>query len=110
MLPAEMYVIRPATPDDDEGLRWLAEIDSSTPVREPVLIAEVDGRITAALSLADDRAIANPFKPTAQLVAFLRMRAGALRTVEAAPSLRDRLQAAVRPRSKASRAGASLAA
>jgi hypothetical protein len=55
--------------------------------------AELHGELVAAVSLADNRAIADPFSPTAHLVATMRVRAQGLHAVEHMPSLRDRLLA-----------------
>lgn len=74
----DALVIRPAYPDDATPLERLARLDSQRPFgRGPALVAERDGRILAALSTADGRAIADPFAPTADLVALLRLRAAA---------------------------------
>jgi hypothetical protein len=74
----DALVIRPAYPDDEAALARVARLDSQRPLRRgSVLLAEQDGRILAALSVADGRAIADPFAPTADLVALLRLRAAA---------------------------------
>lgn len=74
----DALVIRPAYPDDATPLERLARLDSQRPLgRGAALVAERDGRILAALSVADGRAIADPFAPTADLVALLRLRAAA---------------------------------
>ena len=61
-------VIRVATRFDDAELRRLAALDSARPLDGDVIVAQSDGRIDAALSLHDGRAIADPFRPTAGLV------------------------------------------
>ena len=71
--------IRMATPDDELELRRLAQLDSASIPAGVLLLAERDGRLQAALSLADGAAIADPFEPTAELLDLLRMRAGRLR-------------------------------
>ncbi|MCW3003479.1 MAG: hypothetical protein JWQ20_2777 [Conexibacter sp.] len=71
----DAVVIRPAYPDDATALERLAALDSSRPLRGPVLIAERDGRPMAALDVHNGRAVADPFAPTADLVALLRMHA-----------------------------------
>jgi hypothetical protein len=71
----DALVIRPAYPDDHATLARLAALDSRRPLAGPALVAERDGRILAALSPADGRAIADPFAPTADLVALLRLHA-----------------------------------
>ena len=67
--------IRPAYADDDVAVRRLAILDSAEIPAGPLLLAEVDGELRAALSLGDGTAIADPFAPTAELVALLRVRA-----------------------------------
>ena len=96
MFSATAYTIRLATLDDDPELRRLAEIDSLEPLGSgPVLVGELDGTPQVALSLADGRAIANPFLATAHLLALVRMRAGALGAYERTPSLSERIRAAL---------------
>jgi hypothetical protein len=67
-------VIRAARGSDGDALENLAMMDSQRPLDGDVLLAEQDGLIVAALS--GDRAIADPFRPTADLLALLRVRAG----------------------------------
>jgi hypothetical protein len=81
-----------ATDDDTEALRHLAELDSQGPLGGRVMIGELDGAPAAALSLDTGRAIADPFRPTAHLVASIRTRAAGVVAVERKPSLRDRLR------------------
>ncbi|MEA2380600.1 MAG: hypothetical protein QOH72_571 [Solirubrobacteraceae bacterium] len=95
MYAANTYVIRLATADDDLTLRRLAQLDSKPPLQGAVLLGEVRGAPVAALGLTDDRVIADPFVPTANLLAALRMRAKGVRAVERTPALRERLLAAV---------------
>jgi len=96
MFSATTYIIRIATAEDEAALGRLADIDSQDPLTAgPYLLGEVDGRPQAALSLTDGRVVANPFVPTAQLLAHLRMRAGALGADERMPSLPARLRAAL---------------
>jgi hypothetical protein len=65
--------------DADAGaLRTLAELDSRPIPAGPVLVAELDGRLQAALGLKAGEAIANPFRHTAHLVELLRVRAAQL--------------------------------
>ena len=75
-LPAmDALVIRPAYPDDAAALERLATLDSRRPLHGRVLVAERDGRVLAALAVADGRTIADPFSPTADLVALLQLHA-----------------------------------
>jgi hypothetical protein len=67
--------LRFASPTDQGALARLAELDSSTPPVEPVLLAEVDGQLRAVLALIGGGVIADPFYPTAGLIDLLRARA-----------------------------------
>ena len=84
MTERSVIALRPAAPDEDADLRRLAELDSASPLRTPALVALVDGEPVAAVSLADGRAVADPFRPTADVVALLRERAAGLRHAQAA--------------------------
>jgi hypothetical protein len=91
MFAANSYVIRHVA-----GAERLAELDSQRPLSGPALVGDIDGRPAAAISLEDGRVVADPFQPTANLVALLRMRARGLHAQSRTPALRDRLRAAVR--------------
>jgi hypothetical protein len=67
--------IRYARPDDALALLDLADVDSSHAPHGVVLVAEVGGRLWAALSLADGHAIADPFRPSGELSFLLAERA-----------------------------------
>ena len=70
--------IRPAYADDDAALARLAALDSADAVpARPLLMAEVDGELRAALSLSDAVVIADPFSPTLDLIELLRTHAAA---------------------------------
>ena len=68
--------IRELAGGDAESLRVLAERDTARAPRGDVVGAERDGRLLAAISLADGTVVADPVHPTADLVALLRVRAG----------------------------------
>jgi hypothetical protein len=72
-------VIRPDRPGDQRGLVRLAQLDSARVPAAPLLLAEVNGELRAALSLSDNAVIADPFHRTASLLALLSMRAEQLR-------------------------------
>ena len=108
MLAANTYNLRLATQDDAAALRRLAELDSSAPLAGRVLIGEIAGSPAAALSLDDDRVLADPFRRTDHLLACLRIRAGAIRAHEATPSLSQRMRAALRPRAAWEATGSSI--
>jgi hypothetical protein len=74
--PAETLTIRLAVSTDAAALRRLAQLDSAPPPEPvPMLVAEVGGELRAALPVAGGPAIADPFRPTAELVAILAERA-----------------------------------
>ena len=70
--------IRMATAGDRSSLERLAELDSTDTPTGETLIAELRERAVAALSLDDGTAIADPFVPTGDIVALLRLRAAQL--------------------------------
>jgi hypothetical protein len=93
-------VIRIATPADHEELSHLAALDSARVVRGTVLVAQSDGRIRAAYSVEEDRAIADPFVPTAGLFELLHARSARLhgdRPASIRPRRPRRRLAAARP-------------
>jgi hypothetical protein len=63
-------------------------VDSSRAPRGVVLLAEVQGELWAAVSVDDGHAVADPFRPTGEIVALLEARAGQLRHVERHRTLR----------------------
>lgn len=87
-LSQERVVVRHATAADDSALARLAALDSAQAPRGPSLIAEVDGRPFAALPMGSGRPIADPFEPTAELVALLEVRAAQLRAADETPRRR----------------------
>jgi hypothetical protein len=68
-------IIGLGTAADERALAHLAALDSAEELRGPVLTARVDGKMRAAVSLLERRAIADPFAPTAALVELLTLRA-----------------------------------
>ncbi|HEX6458178.1 MAG TPA: hypothetical protein VF032_04605 [Thermoleophilaceae bacterium] len=81
--------IRRAHPEEPGVLR-VAALDSSRVPVAPLLVAEVDGHVRAAVSLEDGRTIADPFYATLDLVALLKAHAAATR--RPAPRLLKRLR------------------
>ncbi len=72
------FTVRFAETDDDASLRRLAGLDCQRPLVGQTLVAEVDGELWAAVSIEDRRAVADPFRHTAALVAVLQQRAASL--------------------------------
>ena len=71
----DTVTIRRAGSQDGVALKLLAMLDSTPPLHGPILVAESGGLVLAAISLEDGRVAADPFFPTADLVALLRARA-----------------------------------
>jgi hypothetical protein len=105
MYPANEYEIRLATEADAVTLHRLAALDGQKPFAGPALIAERDGVAIAAISLFDERVVADPFEPTLRAAQLLRMRLNALRAYSKTPSLTKRLHAAMSPFVEAQAAG-----
>jgi hypothetical protein len=76
--PVTRVTLRYSSAADRESLRALAQLDSSGPPSGTTLVAEVDGRLRAALPLDGSRAIADPFHRGLDLVELLRLRAAQL--------------------------------
>jgi hypothetical protein len=74
MTDLRTIAIRPTGADDDAVLATIAGLDSSRPLQRPAIVAVVDGRPVAAASLTDGRVVADPFTPTADVVALLDRR------------------------------------
>lgn len=71
----ERITIRLLGGEDGPCLLKLAQRDSSTPPVSPVLAAEVDGRLLAAVSLLDGREVADPCRRTQDALGLVRARA-----------------------------------
>jgi hypothetical protein len=88
--PRERLVLRRAAPQDAAALVRLAQLDGAPRPSDAMLVAELDDQIVAAVPFDGGRAIADPFRPTAELVELLRTRTGLL--AAAAPARAGRLQ------------------
>jgi hypothetical protein len=86
--------IRTAEATDGFAVRRLAVLDSSDPPTCDVLLAEVGDELWAALSLDTGAAVADPFRPSGDLVELLRFQADRIRAGEHA----ERTLARLRPR------------
>ncbi|HEX4717247.1 MAG TPA: hypothetical protein VH300_01860 [Thermoleophilaceae bacterium] len=73
--PTAVIALRLAWPDESDELAELAALDSQRPLRGHALIALVDGKLVAAISLLDGRVIADPLAPTGEAQALLETRA-----------------------------------
>ena len=86
--------IRIATNQDAEATGDLVERNCDRPLYGQVLIGELDGVVSAAMSLSDGRVIADNSRRTGHLVATLRARAVSIWAYSATPSTSERLLAA----------------
>jgi hypothetical protein len=68
-------ILRVARPDDAPAVRRLAQLDSSRPPSGRVLLAVVGSEPVAALGVESGSVVADPFRPTAGVVAMLRQAA-----------------------------------
>ena len=88
--------VRRSASGDDSALARLAALDSGSPPRGPALIAEAGSRMLAALPLGAGRPIADPFEPTAELVALLELRRTQIESADSTSPRRSRLRSALR--------------
>jgi hypothetical protein len=97
--------VRHAAASDLSELARLAALDSASPPRGPALVAEADSRMLAALPLGSGRPIADPFEPTAEIVALLELRAEQLRESDGERrGFGERVRSFLRPRPHQARA------
>ncbi len=97
MYPANSHVIRLAGDADESALERLAQLDSARPLEHPIMVAEIHGRVAAAIDLDERRTIADPFQRTARLRAQLQARAAGIDALARTPDVADRLRAALAP-------------
>jgi hypothetical protein len=71
-------VIRSARPDDVPALRRLMQLARVHVFCAPALVAETGGSVSAAISLANGRIIADPSRQTSHVMRLLRTRRDAL--------------------------------
>jgi hypothetical protein len=97
--------VRRAVAGDRGELERLAALDSGTPPRGPALVAEADSRMLAVLPLGSGRPIADPFEPTASVVALLQLRAEQLSSAASqGRGWADRMRSLLRARTSHARA------
>jgi hypothetical protein len=80
--------IRRSDVADSGALARLAVLDSSSPLTRDALIAEVGDELWAAVEIDTGSAIADPFRPSADLVDLLRLRVEHMRADSAGPRRR----------------------
>jgi hypothetical protein len=75
----ENITIRVATAADQAAIRRLAVLDSAFPPKGDVLLAEAGNELWAAVGVDTGHAVADPVRPSGDLVELLRLRAARLR-------------------------------
>jgi hypothetical protein len=91
----EPLTIRHAVSTDLSAIERLAALDSRRVPSGELFVAEVEGRLFAAVSVDTGAVIADPFEPTASIVDVLRLHAAATRpTAPRTPRARALAQAA----------------
>jgi hypothetical protein len=97
--------VRRAVAADLSEMERLAALDSACAPRGPALVAVADSRMLAALPLGSGRPIADPFEPTAAVVALLELRAEQLtKDRTASRGWTQRIRSLLRPRPTHARA------
>jgi hypothetical protein len=71
--------IRLSNPEDRVAILRLAALDGRRPPAGQSILGIVDGELQAAVSLGGGEVIADPFRPTTELVELLLLRESALR-------------------------------
>ncbi len=78
-LEPESITIRPLREEDVPAVELLAELEERPVPRGPLLLAEVEGTIAAAIGLEGGETVANPFSKSASAISLLHVRAAQLR-------------------------------
>ena len=71
-LDTKSLILRPSHSGDEASIARLVELEEAPGLVGDTLVAELDGTIVAALSVDDDQAVADIFRPTAVIVGMLR--------------------------------------
>jgi hypothetical protein len=80
--------IRRASAADATSLERLAILDSSSPPTGDALLADVGGELWAAVEIEGGAAIADPFRPSGELVDLLRYRVELMRSEQGGAAAR----------------------
>jgi hypothetical protein len=75
--------VRLADAADADALRRLALLDDARSLRGTVVVAELDGKLVAARSLTEERAVADPWVRTAAVLEVLKAYAARLKDASA---------------------------
>jgi hypothetical protein len=82
----EPITIRHSTDGDRARVLRLADLDDRPAPVGDTLLAEVDGRLWAAVGVDDGSAVADPFRPAGDIVMLLHIRAEQERLSRYAPA------------------------
>ena len=97
---APSVLIRAARGSDGDAIERLAALDSAEVPAGTLLVAEADGRLVAAIATATGEAIADPFLPTADVIALLELRAAGSSARHGRHGLGQRLGLRLAPRAR----------
>jgi hypothetical protein len=78
-LEPQTITIRPLRQRDVAAVEQLAELEERRVPPGPLLVAEVEGTVEAAVALEDGETVANPFARSEEVVSLLHLRAEQLR-------------------------------
>ena len=78
-LQPESITIRPLREEDMPAVELLAELEERPVPPGPLLLAEVEGTVEAAIGLEGRETVANPFSESSGAVSLLHVRAAQLR-------------------------------
>ena len=95
MHSSSSFVIREATVKDSHAIQQLAAMAGSRPLEGDILVGEIAGRPAAAISLKDERVVADAFGIFLGLAAQLRMRAREIGAAKYSSLLRQRIMVGV---------------
>jgi hypothetical protein len=80
-LEPETITIRPLQGGEEDAVARLAELEERPVPAGPLLVAEVDGSLEAAIGLDGCETVANPFSESRAAVTLLHVRAVQLRAI-----------------------------
>jgi len=97
---APSVLIRAARGSDGAALERLAALDSAEVPAGSLLVAESAGRVVAAIASSTGEAIADPFLPTADVIALLELRSAGSSARHGRRGLGQRLGLRLAPRAR----------
>jgi hypothetical protein len=95
MFNPSAFLVRPVRDADEPTIAWLSTLSGRAVLRRPALIGHIDGMPAAAISLLDGAVVADPFRPTGELVSHLRLHRSGWRATAARTSIAARVRTAI---------------